>query len=122
MAHKRTLESLVKRASKPNKKITTASRLLPVHGLLSNVFEFNQGSRKFGNYWGPFSFDLAFTRCKLTSPGLRKVCNRVLQFRKSAQNGGTTTVHIERAREQARLRTCLSPHSKWPRTKNSLEC
>jgi hypothetical protein len=28
----------VKRASKPNKKITTASQLLPVHGLLSNVF------------------------------------------------------------------------------------
>ncbi len=37
-AHKRTLESLVKRASKPNKKITKASQLLPVHGLLSNVF------------------------------------------------------------------------------------
>jgi hypothetical protein len=34
----RTLESLVKRASKPNKKITTASQLLPVHGLLYNVF------------------------------------------------------------------------------------
>jgi hypothetical protein len=33
-----TLESLVKRAPKPNKKITTASQLLPVHGLLSNVF------------------------------------------------------------------------------------
>jgi hypothetical protein len=40
-AHKRTLESLGKRASKPNKKITTASRLLPVHGLLSNVFDMN---------------------------------------------------------------------------------
>jgi hypothetical protein len=37
-AHKRTLETLVKRASKPNKKITTASWLLPVHSLLSNVF------------------------------------------------------------------------------------
>jgi hypothetical protein len=37
-AYERTLESLVKRASKPNKKITTASWLLPVHGLLSNVF------------------------------------------------------------------------------------
>jgi hypothetical protein len=28
----------VKRVSKPNKKITTAYPLLPVHGLLSNVF------------------------------------------------------------------------------------
>ncbi len=35
----RTLESLVKRASKPNKKITTASPLVSVHSLLSNVFE-----------------------------------------------------------------------------------
>ncbi len=34
-AHYRTL---VKRASKPNKKITKASQLLPVHSLLSNVF------------------------------------------------------------------------------------
>jgi hypothetical protein len=41
-AHKRALESLVKRASKPNKKITIASRLPPVHGLLSNVFASNQ--------------------------------------------------------------------------------
>jgi hypothetical protein len=32
----------VKRASKPNKKITAASQLLPVHGLLSNVFGFER--------------------------------------------------------------------------------
>jgi hypothetical protein len=32
----------VKRVSKPNKKITTASQLLPVHGLLSNVFAHNR--------------------------------------------------------------------------------
>ncbi len=34
----------MKRASKPNKKITTVSQLLPVHGLLSNVFDFWQDS------------------------------------------------------------------------------
>ncbi len=34
----------MKRASKPNKKITTASQLLPVHGLLSNVFGFKTDS------------------------------------------------------------------------------
>jgi hypothetical protein len=39
----RTLESLVKRASKPNKKITTASTLLSVHSLLSNVFGSKEG-------------------------------------------------------------------------------
>jgi hypothetical protein len=33
----------VKRVSKPNKKITTASQLLPVHGLLSNVFDWQVG-------------------------------------------------------------------------------
>jgi hypothetical protein len=38
----RTLESLVKRASKLNKKITTASPLLSVHSLLSNVFVYTQ--------------------------------------------------------------------------------
>jgi hypothetical protein len=33
----------VKRVSNLNKKITTASQLLPVHGLLSNVFGIEQG-------------------------------------------------------------------------------
>jgi hypothetical protein len=39
------------------------------------------GSGKFVNYRGPFSFDLAFTRCKLTSPGIWQMCNRALRFR-----------------------------------------
>jgi hypothetical protein len=33
------------------------------------------GAGKSVNYRGPFSLDLPFTRCKLTSPGLWRVCN-----------------------------------------------
>ncbi len=32
------------------------------------------GSEMSVNYQGPFGFDLAFTRCKLTSPGILRVC------------------------------------------------
>jgi hypothetical protein len=45
--HYRTLESLVKRASKPNKKITKASQLLSVHSLLSNVFRSDSHQNSF---------------------------------------------------------------------------
>jgi hypothetical protein len=38
------------------------------------------GSGKSVNYRGPFSFDLAFMRCKLTSLAIWQVCNRALQF------------------------------------------
>jgi hypothetical protein len=56
------------------------------------------GSGKFVNYWGPFSFDLAFTRCKLTSPGIWQMCYRALRFRESAQNGAA--IYLERARNR----------------------
>jgi hypothetical protein len=46
------------------------------------------GSGKTINCQGPFSYGLAFTRCKLTSPSFWRMCNRALQFRKSAKNGG----------------------------------
>jgi hypothetical protein len=50
------------------------------------------GSGKYVKYWGPISFDLAFTRCKLTSPGLCVMCHRALRFRKSAQNGAVPAI------------------------------
>jgi hypothetical protein len=48
------------------------------------------GSEKSVNYRGLFSFDLAFTRCKLTSPGIWLMRNRALRFQKSAQYGAAT--------------------------------
>jgi hypothetical protein len=63
------------------------------------------GSRKSVNYWDSFSFELAFTRCKLTTPSIWQECNKALRFQKSAQNGAATSKHLERVREQARLRT-----------------
>ncbi len=39
------------------------------------------GSGKSIEYWCPFSFDLAFTRCKLTSPDIWKLCNRAVRFK-----------------------------------------
>ncbi len=56
------------------------------------------GSGKFVNYWGPFSFDLAFTRCKLTSPGMWQMCNKALQFREFGQNGAAILLYLDRAR------------------------
>jgi hypothetical protein len=50
------------------------------------------GSGKCVKYQGPFCFDLAFTRCKLTSPGICVVFHRVLRFRKSAQNGAAPAI------------------------------
>jgi hypothetical protein len=54
----------------------------------------------------PFSFDLAVTRCKFFSPGIWQVCNRAMQFWKSALNGVARSVHWERVRQWAQLRTC----------------
>jgi hypothetical protein len=65
----------------------------------SSVFTLNQpGSGKTVNYRGPFSFGLAFTRCKLTSPGIWRMYNRALRFRESAQNGGAILLYLERVR------------------------
>ncbi len=57
------------------------------------------GSRKSVNYQGSFSFDPAFTRCRLTSPSIWQMCTRVLRFQKSTQNGAATLLHLERARD-----------------------
>jgi hypothetical protein len=53
-------------------------------------------------------------------PVFCQVCNRVLRFRKSAQNGAATFLPLERAREQTRLKTAspcilhgLGPKSDW---------
>jgi hypothetical protein len=70
------------------------------------------GSRKSVNFWGPFSFDIACTRCKLTSPGRWQMCSRVLQFREFSQNGVTILLYLDRARpdlESASPRTLHSP-------------
>jgi hypothetical protein len=50
---------------------------------------------------GPLSFDLAFTRSKLTFPGISIVCNRALRFWEFAQNSAVPAVQLESAREQA---------------------
>jgi hypothetical protein len=72
------------------------------------------GSGKSFNYWVPFSFDLDFTRCKLTSPGILQMCNKALWFRESAQNSAAILLYLERARnrpdwEPASSRTLRSP-------------
>ncbi len=59
------------------------------------------GSGKCVKYWGPFCFDLAFTRCKLTSPSICVVCHRALLFQKSAQNGAAPAIHTVRKRARA---------------------
>jgi hypothetical protein len=80
--------------------------------LHSRVLTLNQpGSGKDVKFRGPFCFDLAFTRCKLTSPGICVVCHRALRFRKSTQNGAAPAM---RERERARLRTRHPPHSTRP--------
>ncbi len=56
------------------------------------------GSGKSRNYRGPFSFDLAFMRCKLTSPVIWQMCYRSLRFRKFAQNGAE--IYLERVRNR----------------------
>ncbi len=56
------------------------------------------GSAKSVNYRGPFSFGLAFTRCKLTSPGRRQMCNRALRFWQFGQNGAAILLYLDRAR------------------------
>jgi hypothetical protein len=76
------------------------------------------GSGKSINYQGPFSLDLAFTRCNHTSPGFWQVCIRALRFHKSAQNIAVALVHLERVREWAQLRTRLPPQSTLPGTRN----
>jgi hypothetical protein len=79
----------------------------------SSVFTLNQPrSGKTVNYRGPFSFGLAFTRCKLTSPGIWRQCNRVLRFRESTQNSGAILLYLERVRpdwEPASPRTLRNP-------------
>jgi hypothetical protein len=63
-------------------------------------------------YWGPFGFDLAFTRCKLTFPGIWGVCMyRALRFWESAQNGAATLIHSQ-------TENPLPPHSTRPGTRN----
>jgi hypothetical protein len=56
------------------------------------------GSGKSVNYRGRSIFHLAFTRCKLTSPGIWQMCNRALQFRESTQIGAAILLYLERAR------------------------
>jgi hypothetical protein len=56
------------------------------------------GSVKSVNYRGLFSFGLAFTRCKLTSPGRRQRCNRALRFQEFGQNGAEILLYLDRAR------------------------
>jgi hypothetical protein len=64
----------------------------PYHAIW-NILTLNQpGSRKCVKYRGPFCFDLAFTRCKLTSPGICVACHRALRFQKSAQNGAAPAI------------------------------
>jgi hypothetical protein len=70
------------------------------------------------NYRGPFSFDLAFTRCKHISSGIWQVNNRALRFWKSAQNSAATLPHLERVRDRADWEPA-SPrtlHSSRPKT------
>jgi hypothetical protein len=70
--------------------------------VLTGILTLNQpGSGKCVKYWGLSCFDLAFTRCKLTSPSICKVCHRELRFRKSAQNGAAPAIHTVRKRERA---------------------
>jgi hypothetical protein len=82
-------------------------------GASTNALTLNQpGSAKSVNYRGPFSFGLIFTRCKLTSPGRRQMCNRALQFREFGQNGAAILLYLVRARpdcESASPRTLRSP-------------
>ncbi len=60
---------------------------------VAKILTLNQpGSGKDVKYPGLFCFDLAFTRCKLTSPGICVVCHRTLRFRKSAQNGAAPAI------------------------------
>jgi hypothetical protein len=77
------------------------------------ILTLNQpGSEKTVNYRGPFSYGLAFMRCKLTSPGIWRMCNTALQFQESTQNGGAILLYLERARpdwEPASPRTLRSP-------------
>jgi hypothetical protein len=85
----------------------------PKFDSLSMSLTLNQpGSGKTVNYQGPFSLGLPFTRCKLTSPSIWRMCNRALRFRESAQNGGAIFLCLERARpdwEPASPRTLRSP-------------
>ncbi len=70
------------------------------------------GSGKSVNYRGPFGFGLAFTRCKLTSPGIWGVCIEHCGFRESAQNGAATLIGpLWKSKRPARLRTHHPPHS-----------
>ncbi len=63
------------------------------------------GSGKSINYQGPFSFDLAFTRCKLTSPGIWQMCKRALRFQESTQSGCGNITTLRKSERPARLRT-----------------
>jgi hypothetical protein len=54
--------------------------------------QYQPGFGKHVKYRAPFGFDLAFIRCKLTSPGICVVCHRALRFRKSAQNGAAPAI------------------------------
>ncbi len=74
---------------------------------LKIILTLNQpGSGKSVNYRGPISFDLAFTRWKLTSPGIWLMCNRALWFQKFTQNSRAVLLYLERARNGP-LGTCL---------------
>ncbi len=56
------------------------------------------GAGKSVSYQGLFSFDLAFMRCKCTSPGIWQMNNRALRFWKTTQNGAAILLYLERAR------------------------
>ncbi len=75
---------------------------MPLHVICEYHFVFrltlNQpGSAKSVNYWGPFSFDLAFTRCKLTYPGRWQMRNRALRFWEFGQNCAALLLYLDRA-------------------------
>jgi hypothetical protein len=86
-----TLESLVKRDSKPNKKITTASQLLPVHGLLSNVFgkrgetgRWTEMTGRPGKSGGGKGKKYAVPKCRAVIPLTQQTCKREwVQIKKS---------------------------------------
>ncbi len=74
------------------------------------------GSGKAVNYWGPSSFDLAFTRCKLTLPSIWQMCDRAQICPEWC--GNTSTLR----KSKSPTENPPHPHSTRPGTGNWLEC
>ncbi len=71
--------------------------------MLLNLTLIQPGSGKSVNYRGPFCFDLAFMRCKLTSPSIWRICIERCGF----GNLPRTCDNINKSERPARLRICL---------------